>query len=222
MDTQTHTEKTVVYKEGERPRKKPPCPHRGLGLSRSQQSWEETFTFLSTKPSGPWPFVTAARADSYDDATEAAAVTQGWAQPGGDGRMRAAGRGLDQTHRFPLKASGPAEKKGGAWYWLGHIWKRSLLPVSHHSGLPWALSRLPPNWSFSPPHLLDTVTLTFPQSVVTPRNGSYQKRSEGFSSSWSIWALSGVYSLLTALWKLGIWIHLVVFIVNSSRSNTHT
>ena len=42
-------------------------------------------------------------------------MTQGWAQPGGDGWMRAAGRGVDQTHRFPVKASGPSEK-GGAWY----------------------------------------------------------------------------------------------------------
>lgn len=113
MDTQTHTEETVTYKEGERPRKKPPCHTLALDL-RGHSRTEIPFTFLSTKRSGPWPFVTAARADSYGHATKAGTVTQGWAQPGGDGRMPAAGWGLDQTHGFPLKASGRAEKRKAA------------------------------------------------------------------------------------------------------------
>ena len=41
-------------------------------------------------------------------------MTQGWAQPGGDGWLPAAGRGLDQTDGFPLKASGCAEKRKAA------------------------------------------------------------------------------------------------------------
>lgn len=63
---------------------------------------------------------------------------------------------------------------------------------------------LPPQWAplspeqtssklkLSPPHLLDTEILTFLQSVVTPRNSSYQNRSDGFSSFRSLSTLRGI------------------------------
>lgn len=223
-----HGGKTVIYKEGETPQKKPNCQHLDLGLPIGRTMGKYIPSF---KLSGLWHFVTAARADSQDTTQAAAVASQrrtdwgpGWAWPGGDGQM--AQDCSENLREGPWPDTSPSLKcfgcadKGRAWWQFHLIWKTNLIALFPPQRTDWAPKSLQPtssNRSILSSHLLVKVAFS--------KAWSHQKQ---FLSKWirSFFFLleqkhTQGHTLLIVLWKLGTWTFLMAFTVNSFRSNTH-